>query len=246
MSNHYHLVVTDVRGCLPEFLRHMNLMMAKALNARWGRWENLWSVEQASAIWLVDDDDKLAKSVYALVNPTVDDLVDCIDDWPGVSTWGAHIRGKPISVDRPIQFFRKDGKMPERVAIEVVAPRRANGQRWALDDWNGKLIAGVRASEDAARTRRQERRVRVLGRRAIRKQSAFERPHTPEERRRLKPSIACRNPERRIDELNALRAFRLQHRVASQALLRGDRTVAFPVGTWALRSLSKGPPAAPY
>ncbi|MBL8740028.1 MAG: hypothetical protein JNK04_03005, partial [Myxococcales bacterium] len=223
MSNHYHLVVTDVRGCLPDFLRHLNLMTAKALNARWGRWENLWSVEQPCATWLVDDDDKLAKSVYTLVNPTVDDLVDRIEDWPGVSSWEAHVRGKAITVERPIEFFRKDGRMPERVTITVVAPRRANGERWALDDWNEKLIAAVRASEDAARVWRQKRCIRVLGRRAIRKQSAFDGPQTREARRRLRPSLACRDRERRVHELRVLRAFRTQHRAASKALLSGDR-----------------------
>jgi putative transposase len=70
MSNHYHLVVFDVCGRLPEFLWYLNLMTAKALNFRWRRRENLWSVEQANVVLLVDDEAVLASSVYTLVNPS--------------------------------------------------------------------------------------------------------------------------------------------------------------------------------
>lgn len=124
MSNHYQAVTFDQHGRLPEFLRHLNLMTAKALNVRWGRWENLWSIEQASVTWLVEDEDVLAKGVYALVNPSVDDLVEHIADWPGVSSWSAHVSGKTTVIARPREFFREGGAMPERVELKVVAPRR--------------------------------------------------------------------------------------------------------------------------
>jgi hypothetical protein len=239
MSNHYHLVVFDVHGRLPEFLRHLNLMTAKALNFRWKRRENLWSVEQVSATWLLDDDAVLAKSVYTLVNPSVDDLVERIEDWPGVSSWSAHVHGKTMVIDRPLGFFREGSAMPAQVEIRVVAPRRAAdpSQRWPLADWNARLIGAVRSAEAAALTWRQAQRVRVFGRRAIRKQSPFDSPKTWEPRRRLRPSLACLDRDRRIRELMALSVFRRQHRLASQALLNGDRVVLFPVGTWALRSL---------
>lgn len=237
MSNHYHLTITDVHARLPQFLRHLNLMTAKALNVRWSRWENLWSVEQACATWLVEDEDKLAKSVYALVNPTVDDLVERIEDWPGISSWSAHVHGRTIVVDRPVGFFRDGGAMPERVEINVVAPRRADGQRWPLADWNTSLMSAVRSSEAASLDWRRRRGVSVLGRRAIRKQSAFDGPKTYERRRCLRPSLACRSKDRRIVELNALRGFRRMHRLASQSLMTGSRDAVFPAGTWARRNL---------
>lgn len=247
LSNHYHLVVTDVFGVLPEFMRHLNLMIAKALNHRWSRWENLWSVEQVCATWLVEDDDALAKGVYSLVNPTVDHLVERIEDWPGISSWNAHMHGRTMVVDRPVGFFRDGGKMPERVELRIVAPRRANGERWLLDDWNSALIGAVRASEQASLAWRQRQGMKVLGRRAIRKQSAFEKPSSHEPRRRLRPSLACRDRDRRVRELTALRVFTTLHRLATQALLHGQRTVVFPAGTWARRSLCEScqPPPSP-
>src|SRR5690606_8386222 len=46
MSNHYHAVVFDPDGQLPSFLEHFHKMLAKALNARWGRFENFWSTDE--------------------------------------------------------------------------------------------------------------------------------------------------------------------------------------------------------
>src|SRR5215213_7247772 len=44
MSNHYHAVVHDPTGRLPEFLAYFHKLAAKALNRRWDRTENLWAV----------------------------------------------------------------------------------------------------------------------------------------------------------------------------------------------------------
>jgi putative transposase len=249
MSNHYHLVIFDADGRLPEFMRHLNLMTAKALNFRWRRRENLWSVEQANVVRLVDDDAVLAMCVYTLVNPSVDDLVERIEDWPGASSWSAHAHGRTMVIDRPAGFFREEGPMPDQVEIKVVAPRRTANpdQRWPLEEWNERLISAVRSSEEASLAWRRKQGVSVLGRRVIRKQSPFDAPKTWEPRRRLRPTLACRDRDRRVAELDALCVFRRQHRLASQALLNGDRVVVFPVGTWALRSLCQSctPPPAP-
>jgi hypothetical protein len=57
MSNHHHLVVTDPRGVLPEFLRELHRLTAKAINASQGQWENLWAAEPCNAVRLVTDHD---------------------------------------------------------------------------------------------------------------------------------------------------------------------------------------------
>ena len=75
MSNHYHAVVEDPEGVLPAFLCHLHKMTARALNARWSRWENFWSAEPTCAVRLVEGADVLDKTVYALANPIADHLV---------------------------------------------------------------------------------------------------------------------------------------------------------------------------
>ena len=44
-SNHYHDGVGDPHGNYPEFIAHFHRMLAKLMNARWGRWENFWASE---------------------------------------------------------------------------------------------------------------------------------------------------------------------------------------------------------
>jgi putative transposase len=69
MSNHYHAVVHDPKGRLPAFLEQFHKMLAKALNARWGRWENLWSTEETCVTRLVMAQDVFDKVLYVLCNP---------------------------------------------------------------------------------------------------------------------------------------------------------------------------------
>src|SRR4051812_13308318 len=76
MSNHQHLIVRDNEGNFPAFLAHLNKMIAKALNAHWGRCENLWATEQPNAVHLVDADARFEKLVYVLANPVADFLVE--------------------------------------------------------------------------------------------------------------------------------------------------------------------------
>jgi REP element-mobilizing transposase RayT len=69
MSNHHHMVVTDPLGTLPDFLREVHRLTAKALNAAQGQSENLWSAEPCSAVQLADDEDIIDKISYVAANP---------------------------------------------------------------------------------------------------------------------------------------------------------------------------------
>src|SRR5262249_11971293 len=114
MSNHYHAVVHDPFGRLPAFLEHLHKMLARALNARWSRWENLWSTEQTCVTFLATPEAIFEKVCYVLANPTADGLVDRLADWPGCSSLN-YLDGHPKEHERPIGFFRPDGPMPESV-----------------------------------------------------------------------------------------------------------------------------------
>jgi hypothetical protein len=89
MSNHQHIVLRDNVGNFPEFLAHLNKMIAKAMNARLGRWENFWATEQANAVYLVEAADRFDKLVYVLANPVTHHVVDRVTDWPGASSWSS-------------------------------------------------------------------------------------------------------------------------------------------------------------
>ena len=79
-------MVHDPSSKLPLFLERFHKLCARALNARWKRWENFWAAEATCAVRLIEDADVLDKVVSALANPVADHLVDRVFDWPGASS----------------------------------------------------------------------------------------------------------------------------------------------------------------
>jgi REP element-mobilizing transposase RayT len=106
MSNHHHLVVTDTRGVLPDFLRELHRLTAKAINASQGQWENLWAAEPCNVVRLVTDEDVESKIAYVVANPVAAGLVRQPDEWPGVLLWGERV----VTVRRPDVYFAPEGK----------------------------------------------------------------------------------------------------------------------------------------
>jgi hypothetical protein len=103
----------------------------------------------------------------------------------------------------------------------------------------------VRDVELEARFERERTGRRVLGRKAVLRASHTDRPSSVEPRRRLRPAVACRNKERRVAELGALRAFRAAYRQARLRFVAGERRVIFPFGTYRFALLGARCAAAP-
>ena len=172
MSNHYHAVVHDPRGRLPAFLEHLHKMLAKALNARWGRWENLWSSEETCVTYLPTPEDIFDKVVYVLSNPITDHLVDRLGDWPGCSSL-QHLGGARTLHQRPASYFRRTGgAMPPRVDLRSVLPP-AIVARESLAEWAARVRTAIARKERAARDERLREGRRVLGRKGVLQASAF-------------------------------------------------------------------------
>jgi putative transposase len=233
MSNHEHLVVRDNHGNLPEFLAHLHRMVAKAMNAHWGRRENFWASEQTNVVFLVQANDRFAKLLYVLANPVAENIVDRVSDWPGASSLGLNLSGRTDTISRPRGFFRDAGRMPKTVTLRT---EKLDGFENLSDDgWSKEIVAAVTNAEINARAARAEKKLRVLGRKAVLGALHTDSPTTVEARRTLRPEIACKNPERRARELAALLEFRATHRQAMIEWQNGKHIVAFPSGTYQMR-----------
>jgi hypothetical protein len=243
MSNHQHVILRDNRGNFPEFLAHLNKMIAKAMNTLLGRWENFWSAEQANAVYLVEAADRFAKLVYILANPVAAHLVDRATDWPGVSSLGLNLSGRTLTIKRPQCFFSPEGTMPEEVTLRVARPD--GYENLTETEWSELLLGALAAAEERARAERQAARIGVLGRKGVLHTAPTEQPESVERRRRLRPHIACVDKVRRTVELAALTAFRLARAEALERNLAGDVHVLFPVGTYRIRGFFRTlrPPA---
>jgi putative transposase len=235
MSNHYHAVVHDPKGCLPAFLERFHKLVAKAMNARWGRWENFWSSEETCVTRLVTNNDIFEKVLYVLCNPVAADLVDRLHDWPGASSLG-YRSGKERRLRRPKFFFREDGVMPEEVTLEATLPSRITKNESTASWWD-RLRKALSAREQTLRDVRVKAKRRVFGRKAIMRVQRTDAPDSKMIKRGLRPALACKDEARRILELEALKVFRAKYASARASWSRGDRRAVFPLGTYRLLGL---------
>lgn len=232
MSNHYHLVITDVHGNYPAFLRYLNSLLARSLNTHRGRWENFWAAEQPSVVHLADTAAILDKTAYTLTNPVAAHLVTRAAIWPGVSSLAAFLDDGRMHAWRPRQFFDKNGEMPERAELRITPPPsfgKTSSTRWR------KLVqAEVQRIEQEAESERARTGRRVLGRKAILRQQPLGSPKDLEPRRQMTPRVATRNKWLRIERLQSDKRFRELYRLAYQEWRVGN-DARFPWGTYKLR-----------
>jgi REP element-mobilizing transposase RayT len=234
MSNHYHLVATDPRGRLPEFMHWLDEYTAKCINALYGRWEPVWDPRPYSAVRLEEADDVLAKMVYVYANPVKAGLVRTGGRWPGLRSRPRDLDGTLFTGVRPRVFFRPDGRaVPERATLRLEVPP-------ALTDRSDRSVVGLleelvreqevllqRGMEAAGRTFR--------GRRKVLAESPFARPKSMERKRRMRPAVAGRSKWNRVAALRGLSDFVRRYQVALSRFRGGERDVWFPAGTYAMR-----------
>jgi hypothetical protein len=236
MSNHEHVPLHDRYGTRVAFYQYLHELVARAGNALRGRFENFWSNEQTSVVRLVEVDDVIEKIVYAATNPVTAGLVERVHQWPGVNTLHALLEKRSIVVKRPRHFFSDD--MPEEVTLRFAIPPELGD----VDRILARIRARVVEVEEAEAAKRARTGARVIGRRAVRKQSWRDRPRSREPRFGLRPQVACRSKWARIEALQRNRDFVEAYVDARARWLRGQASL-FPPGTYWLRLFARVPVA---
>lgn len=242
MSNHQHLVIRDNLGNYPEFLAHLDKMLAKVLNRYWKRWENFWATEQPNVVYLVEAGDRFDKLIYLLTNPVNDHLVDRVGDWPGAISLREVLSGTSIKEERPTIFFREDGKMPKEVTLRCERPE--GFENVSNEAWDEMVRDAIAKAESRARKERRDARKKVVGRRAVLRASPNDTPQTAAVHGGLRPHIACKNKDRRVIELVALQEFRDRYRKIFVQWRKRVLGLLFPTGTY--RLMLFGVPCAPF
>jgi hypothetical protein len=206
---------------------------------------------------LVEPDDILSKMTYAFTNPTAADLVDTIEEWPGVTTFESTLSGGHITATRPKHFFRNDSGMPEVVSLNIARPR--GFEDLGQSEWASLLTERVRSKEADHRQRRAAKGITVLGQARILGQDPFQCPEGHAPRFQMGPRVAAKNKWARIEALLRNRGFIEKYRDAFRNHIAGLANVIFPFGTFWMRKFGKvaceaaeaveeaslGPPMAP-
>jgi len=175
--------------------------------------------------------------VYAFTNPTAADLVDAVEEWPGVTTFQATLSGGTLTATRPKHFFRDDSGMPDVVTLPIARPRGFEDLK--QDEWAKLVTERVRSKEAEHRQRRAGKRITVLGREAILQQNPFHSPESQAPHFQMNPRVAATNKWSRIEALQRHRGFLAKYKDAFDRHMAGVLNVLFPFGTFWMRKFGK-------
>ena len=228
MSNHLHLVVTDVRGLLPQFAARLFREIAMCIKAHRGVCERVWAAGSYSAVELMTERAVVGKIVYTIANPVTAGLVRTVKEWPGlVSLPGAMHGTVALKGERPAWF---DAKQSDVEDLQLCVPPCLAGRD--RDDLVAAIKDEVEAREKAAAAELRKTGRRVLGADAVRATNPFDAPSTAELERQRNPTFAAMSRDAHREALRALRDWRRAYREALAAWRNGQRDAEFPAGTW--------------
>lgn len=234
LSNHLHLVVTDLDGCLPAFMRDFDALVARSVNAHLGRFEGFWATDGSySAVEPIDPADIIAKIAYVIANPVAAGLVERGASWPGLWTSPEQIGTTTLIARKPKVFFNPKGYLPDVVELELTVPPGFPSAEAFRED----LAAAVKVLEEKHQREHATQGRRFLGVAGVLAQDPFARPATAEPRFGLNPRVAAGDKWRRIEALSRLRSFVDAYLEALQRWRSGVREVVFPAGTYLMRIL---------
>jgi REP element-mobilizing transposase RayT len=235
LSNHYHLVVTDPRARLPRFVQFLNAMVARALNAALDREDFFWDSRPYSAVVLPTPADAADKAAYALANPVAAGLVERGQQWPGLWSNPTKLGSGRIEVRRPVGFFDPGGDLPEREVLELTVPPGFE----SAEAFRELVETGLKERESLAHRAIK----RFLGVARVLAQRVTGRPTKPPPRGGLRPLVASRDAQKRVEVLRRLKAFLGAYSEALCARREKVPGVVFPAGTYQLR-VEHGVPCA--
>ena len=239
MSNHYHLIVTDPKACLPAFSQYLDSLVARALNASLGRWDAFWAQGSYSAVALATPRDIVDKTAYVLANPVATGLVASGSEWPGLWSDPRWFEGNAIEASRPVRFFRAKGYLPDQVELPLAIPPGFK----SADEFRELVAQAAAELEDRARRELAASGRGFLGTKRVLEQRPTSHPYVGDPRRRLNPRVAARDKWKRIEVLTRLIEFVQSYRAALRARRAGRKDVVFPPGTYLMR-VAHGVPCA--
>lgn len=230
MSNHLHIILTDLKGRRSHFMRDAMSGIARARNKDLERSDHFWDGRQYCDTILLDRDAEERKLLYTWLNPVVADLVERADQWPGFKImpkdWGQTIR-----VPKPDVFFGR--RSPEYVEFTPQPPPGYG--HMSLEEVRAHFEGLLKQAEDAliAARDREKRRVKCLN--DLVNLDPFSRPDSPSPTGTLSPRFATRNSDIMVAAIARERAFRSEYARQRERWLNGHKRVVFPCGTLWLR-----------
>ncbi|MFT6397795.1 MAG: hypothetical protein ACJAYU_002550 [Bradymonadia bacterium] len=227
MANHYHLKGLDVHGQLPHFVRDVNAMVARLMNAHHARDDKFWSGDGYHVVRPVHDEDVWRRLMYVSGNPVAADLVSRTEDYPGFVTTPGDI-GRTLTYERP-SFFREEGVMPDTVDVVFEVPEQLH---LSLAEYKAKYRIELTRVEARERRRRRSERKTVAGAEVVRRVRVGSVPLSPETWFKGRGDFACKCKKARDAAYAERKAFLDEYAVCRSIWREDQAGVMFPPGTW--------------
>ena len=243
MSNHLEIVATDAhnsgkRSKVPRFFAYAHSLIAKAQNHRLGRGEHFWAPGSYRNTEIHDEAALLDRMVYALANPAAANLVETLDDWPGLQ-YGPEAWGQTFTFRRPPGAFFGGHRqhVPSPDPDVARQQREEERQRYAqeLREARQALRDEGKTKKEAQRAAAAQRQVRKAKRERSRSRSRRTLPEVAKLRIVTPPSYRGRKAKAAQQVLRHLQAREAEHRATRE---REGKTVLGPEGVLAVDRLS--------
>lgn len=239
MSTHEHLIVTDTRGRLPDFLCRFHRLVSLGTKAL-RKWEGpTWDHERPSVVRLLSEQAIIEKLAYVMANPVKAGLVRRAREWPGLTALPQDLGRRTWRVERPQLFFDPGNpQWPDSIELSLTLPSVL--QRSYDPQQVREAVAEELANQERLAQREiKKRSSRVLGTDGARRLSPYRRATSFEPLRGRNPTFAVGKGQTRkfFAAVAELRAFRHAYREALARWRLGFRDMAFPRGTWCMRQL---------
>ncbi len=240
-SNHFHMVITDVRGELSRFMCWLDAMIGKCLIAHYEKLypdeylAEIWSKDKYNAVVLPNAETVIQAITYDATNPVRDRLVHDYREWPGLKSRPGDWMQPARFVKRPVGLAFSDRNKDHReVKVQYVAPPalRDRPLQHAVDD----VHAQIRDTTKSIRKEHALDRRTFMGPQAVSAVSPFDSPRTPRAKGKRVPTFAAGGDTALLKEgLRHVRTFRERYRDSIRRFLAGARDVIFPAGTYLMR-----------
>jgi REP element-mobilizing transposase RayT len=231
MSNHMHVIFTDVEGNYPAFLQCMNRLIALCINELRDHTESVWSRAQAGILWLLDRDVRFDKLLYVLTNPVSAGLVERVADWPGAISLTETLHEKTVVAARPRTLETAEDYWPKTAELKVT--RLPGFESDSPEEWKARVLEAVAEREAQMRERLRKEGRSVLGRKGVLAIDPFSGPTTTRKRREKRPPLyVSYDGSLRARARAFLRAFYEAYESARLAWKRHELMTHFPFGTY--------------
>jgi hypothetical protein len=239
LSNHYHLLGTDLAGVLPEFMREFNATMSRQLNALRGiRGSNVEKDYNLCVVDMKTGRKALQHAVYILCNAVEAHLVERSFQWLGPNSYSLEY-GQEEVVERPkcglwsdeASHAERSGsrrskraryarliKMPERVTFKLVRPKiyehLSDAQLRAM------IRREVKKREDKLIEQRKRQRRRVVGWKQALRKKYWSVPTNKEEYFTRRPRFSAETQARRLVLIERYQEFLEAYYAAREELVQ--------------------------